>query len=218
MATRLDPADRLRKLFQRRMCWMIGELAEALGCAVISVRRLLKQVGYFHSYTHNGKFYTLESVPRFNPEGIWRHRGIGFSKQGSLIATLIYLIGRSRAGLSAKELAEKLEHPCHALLTNLYKNGQLDRIKVAGQFRYLGVEPRLNHRQRAQAQAARPPTPPAALSTQAALLVLVEHVKNPSLSFEQIASCVQKHRQMAVAPESIRRFFDEQGLKKTTET
>jgi len=211
-----SPAQRLQKLFRRRTCWMLVQLAQALDYALISVRRLLKQIGYFRSYTHNGKWYTLHDSPSFDRDGLWHYQGIGFSKHGSLTATIGYLVGRSPAGLSASELSQKLQHPCHAVLTQLHKAGQLDRLGVAGQFRYLTTDPKLNRQQREQAALVGPPPgPPSALSTQIALWVLVEHIKHPGLSFEQIAAHLQAERQVAVAPASIEQFFQEQALKKT---
>jgi transposase len=55
------------------------------------------------------------------------------------------------------------------------------------------------------------------LSTQAAVWVLVEHIKNSALSFEQLAARLQEQRQLRVRPEAIGQFFQEQGLKKTPE-
>jgi hypothetical protein len=179
------------------------------------VRRLLKQIGYFRSYTHNGKWYTLRDSPQFNRDGIWCHRNIGFSKHGSLIATIAHLVARSPSGLSARELGQKLQHPCHAVLSQLHKNQVLDRIKVAGEFRYLTREEPTNRRQREQAAVVPAPRTGLSLSTEAAVWVLVEHIKNPRLGFEQIAARLQEQRQLAVAPESIGRFFQEHDLKKT---
>lgn len=196
---------------------MLAELAKGLDYALITVRRLLNRIGYFRSYTHNGKWYTLRTSPEFNRDGIWRHRGIGFSKHGSLTATIIHLAALSPAGLSARELAGKLEHPCHAVLTNLHKNGKLDRIKAGGEFRYLSTQQPMNRRQREQSAVEQPPGPPAVLSTQAAVFVLIDHIKNPVLSFPQIAANVGKQHHIAVAAESIGRFFEEHGLKKTPE-
>jgi len=190
-------------------------LAHSLDRALISVRRLLKQIGYFRSYTDNGKWYTLRDSPQFNRQGIWHHKNIGFSKHGSLIATIGYLVARSSSGLSARELGQKLQHPCHAVLTNLHKNQVLDRVKVQGEFRYLATEEQTNRRQREQAAVSPPSTPATSLSTQAAVWVLVEHIRNPGLSFEQIAARLQEQRQLALSPESIRRFFQEHDLKKT---
>jgi hypothetical protein len=194
---------------------MLADLAQRLGCALISVRRGLKQIGYFRSYTHNGKWYTLRDSPQFNREGLWHHQNIGFSKHGSLIATIVHLVARGPSGLSARELGQKLEHSCHAVLTNLYKSRVLDRVQVAGEFRYLAAEEPTNRRQREQALLAPPSGPVTSLSTQAAVWVLVEHIKNSALSFEQLAARLQEQRQLRVCPEAIRQFFQEHGLKKT---
>ena len=217
MPAQLPPAQRLTNLFHRHPCWMLADLAQKLGCALISARRHLKQVGYFRSYTHNGKWYTLRDSPQFNRDGLWHHKDIGFSKFGSLIATIVHLVARSPSGLSARDLGQKLQHPCHALLTNLHKTHVLDRVPIAGEFRYLSTEEQTNHRQRAQAVVLPSPLPASSLSTQAALWVLVEHIKNSALDFEQLAARIQEQRQLSVSPEAIRQFFQEHDLKKTPE-
>ena len=197
---------------------MLADLARSLDYAFISVRRLLKQIGYFRSYTHNGKWYTLRDSPHFNRDGIWHHKDIGFSKHGSLIATIVRLVARSPAGLSARDLGEKLQHPCHAVLTNLHKNQVLDRVSLAGQFCYLAIAPEINRRQREQVAILAPLSPVTSLSTQVAVWVLVEHIKNPGLSFEELAARIREQRQLTLAAESIRQFFQEHDLKKTPET
>jgi hypothetical protein len=217
MSPPLPPSQRLEKLFRRRKCWMLHQLAQALDYAQISVRRFLKQLGYFRSYTHNGKWYTLRDSPDFNREGLWHFRGIGFSKHGNLTATIDYLLARSTAGLSASELTQKLQHPCHAVLSQLHEAGRVDRLPLAGQFRYLAHDPELNRRQRQQAACAQAPSPTRGLSTQVALWALVEYIKDPGLSFEQIATRLQEQRSQTVTPESIERFFQEHDLKKTPE-
>jgi hypothetical protein len=196
---------------------MLAPLAQTLGYALISVRRFLKQLGYFRSYTHNGKWYTLRGSPQFNREGIWHHKTIGFSKHGSLTATIRHLVDRSPAGLSARELAQKLQHPCHPVLTHLHQDQILDRVPVAGEFRYLSPESARNRRQREQVAAASPASPATSLSPQAAVLVLVEYIQHPELSFEQLAAHLQP-RELTVTAERIRLFFQEHELKKTPTT
>src|SRR5471032_317378 len=142
------PTERLEKLLHRRSCWLLVDLAHSLGYALISVRRFLKTIGYFRSYTHNGMWYTLRSTPRFNRDGLWHYQDIGFSKHGGLIATIAYLVERSPAGLSARELAQILQHPYHSLLGSVHKDGALDRVKLGGKFRYLSTAPEINRRQR----------------------------------------------------------------------
>jgi hypothetical protein len=53
------------------------------------------------------------------------------------------------------------------------------------------------------------------LGTQTALWVLVEYIKDPALSFEQLANRLQAQRNVALAPQSIQQFFQEHDLKKT---
>jgi hypothetical protein len=76
--------DRLVLLFDRKKCWTIEELTDSLGYSSISVRRFLKGVGYYSSFTHNSMWYTLHSIPSFNRRGLWFYEGIGFSRHGNL--------------------------------------------------------------------------------------------------------------------------------------
>ena len=176
------------------------------------------QIGYFRSYTHNGKWYTLRGQPEFDRQGLWRHRGIGFSKHGSLTATISHWVRHSPNGLSAAELALKLGYSCHAVLTQLHKTDRLDRVKVGGEFQYLCTEEPINRRQRGLSDGEQPSDSTTTLNTQAALFVLVEYIKNPGLSLDQIADRVQRQRNITLAPQSVAAFFEEHDLKKTRET
>lgn len=97
-------------------------------------------------------------------------------------------------------------------MTNLHKGGALQRLKREGEFRYLSTDAETDRRQREQAAAGQPGS--GSLSTHAAVLVLVEHVKHPELDFAQIAASVRRREALSIEPEAIRRFFEEQGLKK----
>jgi len=197
---------------------MVVQLAQTLGCALITVRRLLKQIGYFRSYTHNGKWYTLRAQPEFDRQGLWRHRGIGFSKHGSLTATILHWVRHSLNGLSAAELALKLGYSCHAVLTQLHKNGQPDRVKVSGEFQYLSTEETINRRQRGLSEGEQPSDSTTTLNTQAAVFVLVEYIKNPGMSLDLIAERVQRQHNITLVPQIVAAFFEEHDLKKNRET
>jgi len=58
-----------------------------MGCAVVRRRRLLVQVGYHSSFTHNAGWYTLAGIPRFGREGCGFTRTSAF-QAGSLTRTL----------------------------------------------------------------------------------------------------------------------------------
>jgi hypothetical protein len=97
----------------------------------------------------------------------------------------------------------------------LHKSQRLDRVQLAGEFRYLAIEEQTNRRQCEQAALLPSPLPASSLSTQAAVWVLVDYIKNSALSFAQLAARLQEQRQLTVNPEAIGRFFQEHDLKKT---
>ena len=85
MSVREKPNQHLLSLFHEQSCWMIEPLAAEMKYSIPSVRRFLAEVGYFSSFTHNGGWYTLRSIPRFGQDGLWFHADIGFSRAGSFV-------------------------------------------------------------------------------------------------------------------------------------
>jgi len=164
------PSERLSSLFLDQLCWRVEPLAGQLSCSVPSVRRYLAEVGYFSSFTHNGKWYTLRSIPRFSRDGLWFYRGIGFSKAGSLTSTLIDLTSRSPAGMTAEMLGEKLRCRCHTILVQLCRRGRLQREKKGRSHVYLAADPHIATDQR-RSMALRD-LAPAPLPAEIAVLVL----------------------------------------------
>lgn len=216
MQSKVEPQERLLPLFAQRKCWTIEELMHELDYAAISVRRLLKQVGYFSSFTHNNKWYTLKSIPVFDKYGLWFYENIGFSKNGSLKKTILYFIAKSPQGLSAKQLAERLSLPCHAVLNHLYKRGAIDRFKGDKEFVYLAIDEKVKSRQLGRLQVSHPVETrhPESLSAQAAVRVLVEFIKRPGASVVELSQAIAK-KQVIASPEAIAQFFEEHDLKKT---
>lgn len=213
-----SPADRMKKRFAQRPCWMLAPLAKALDYAAITVRRLLRQVGYCRSYTHNGKWYTLRTTPTFNRQGLWHYKDVGFSRYGSLTATIAHLLAHSPTGLSARQLAQALEHPCHAVLTQMHRQQQVDRLLLGGEFRYLSRDAEVNRRQRERVSVPVPPNPARELSTAAALQVFVAYIQQPQWSFEQLAAHLHQPHQLPVTAGQIEALFQAHGLKKTLTT
>jgi hypothetical protein len=214
MAPLQKNADLLSQLFFDKKCWQIDELAGKLDYAVISVRRLLLQVGYHRSYTHNGRWYTLKDIPVFNVHGLWQHDEIGFSKRGTLTNTILHIIDSSRSGYPAGALCSMLATDCRAVLTQMYQKGRIDRIKPQAQFVYLSADKHINHRQRIICTASEDKVPPGSISAEAAVRVLVEFINNPSLSSVQISANLKNKMNMRVDSEQIKCLFEQHGLKK----
>lgn len=210
-----QPQQRLTELFGQRKCWTISELCETLGYAAISIKRFLKQIGYYSSFTHNSKWYTLRSVPDFNKDGLWFYDGIGFSRHGNLKQTILHLIDQSRQGLSARQLAEKLSVAGYAVLNHMYKAGVIDRLKTRKGFIYLSGDASKKERQLSRLQSLiAEGQKPKVLSAQAAVYVLAEFIQHPQASFAELCRAVAK-KQVIATPEMIAQLFKEHHIKKT---
>jgi hypothetical protein len=204
----------LGQLFFDKKCWQIDELASKLNYAIISVRRLLLQVGYHRSYTHNGRWYTLKNIPVFNVHGLWHHDEIGFSKRGTLTNTIVHIIDSSRSGYPAGALCSMLTTDCRAVLTQMYQKGRIDRVKPKAEFVYLSADKHINHRQQMICTASEDKVPLGSISPEIAVRVLVEFINNPSLSSIEISANLKNKMDIRVEPKQIKALFEQHGLKK----
>jgi len=211
MATLVKPVDKLLAYFAERPCWMIAPLAEELRYSIPSVRRFLVEVGYFSSFSHNGAWYTLRQTPQFDQDGLWFHQGIGFSRVGSLTRTVVELVNHSPAGLTAERIGEKLHCRCHSILVQLTRSKKIGRQKVGPAHLYLGADTHTADLQRHALQDQRQPLLPA----QIVVLVLVEFIRTPAASFEQLASIITKSSGVLIKAAQIEAIFLQHGLKKT---
>lgn len=208
-----DPNQQLDQLFSKERCWKIKPLAEKMGYSIPSVRRFLSNIGYYSSFTHNGKWYTLKRAARFNRDGLWFYKDIGFSKAGSLTRTIIKLISRSEAGMNADMLGEKLHCRCHTILVQLCRQGKLQREKAGRCFVYLAADPHVAADQRRSMNYKNQPT--TLFPAEIAVLVLVAFIRNPKAGFKQLARTLSSTHNVTVEASQIQHFFDLHGLKKT---
>jgi hypothetical protein len=216
MTTSLLPKQHLLSLFTENPCWMIQPLADKMQYSIPSVRRFLAETGYYSSFTHNGGWYTLRSIPRFARNGLWFHHDIGFSRAGTLTKTLVTLINGSPAGMSAEMLGETLRCRCHGVLVNLWRKGAISREKAGRCQIYFAADLHKSASQREALAAQHPPK--ATFSSEMAVLILAEFIRNPDSSFEQLAEKISRIKNVIVNPQQIEVLFDQHGLKKTTQS
>ena len=101
----IDPQylSALEKLYQTKRVALLDDLREALHTqSRTTIFRVLSAAGYRTSYSHAGRYYTR--IPKFDSQGIWLHRDIGFSLHGTLRATAIHIVEKSLAGQTQGEL------------------------------------------------------------------------------------------------------------------
>ncbi len=88
----MDPMDAVKR-FRRLKVLTIEQLVALLECSLITARRYLKKWQAYTSFNMNGRYYTLPGIPRFDEKGIWKYRGIYFSRYGNLMQTMCELSG-----------------------------------------------------------------------------------------------------------------------------
>ena len=129
--TPAPPADDLRQLFRLHSILTLDELKSALGTQVaMTVFRKLRPLAYLSSYSHRGKYYTLNEIARFDHLGLWSHLQVHFSRHRTLINTCAVLVADSEAGYSADELAHLLHVQVKDPLRKLALQGRIRRSKV----------------------------------------------------------------------------------------
>lgn len=204
--------DGVRFMRVRKVVTLAG-LAARLNCSRRTIQRRLAEWRALSSYNRNGSYYTLPDIPKFDAHGLWRYRGVFFSRSGSLPETFVQLVADSRAGLTASEAGELLGLRPSSFLWSLREHQALRREKHLGRYVYLSSAParcQEQRQQRLRRGASRLPTDSEAVA------VLIEKVKHPSLNDEELSRRLEKQN-VIIGPEIIRDFFARHNLtlKKT---
>ncbi len=158
MRTTTLHGEELVKLLKRNKTATIDELKAALGtCVNLTVYRKLRAVSYHTSYSHRGRYYTLDEIACFDDQGIWSYRDVRFSMYGNLLATAEVFVRRSEAGYYAGELEHILNVGVKEALLKLVRQGRITRRKVFGLYLYCttsrdGVQDQLFARQIQEAE------------------------------------------------------------------
>ncbi len=127
----------LADLLQREQVATMADLHTALGTTSrTTVFRKLEALRYLTSYSHRGKYYTLEALARFDSQGLWSHGDIWFSRLGTLRATAELFVTLSEGGYFVRELDKVLHLSTKKALQSLVLQDRLSREKVSGWYLY----------------------------------------------------------------------------------
>lgn len=210
----------LLRLFRKRRVASLDALFETLQTSSrMSVFRRLSAVGYLTSYTHAGRFYTLDEIPRFDEDGLWHHGGVSFSRLGSLKSTVEQLVCDAEAGRTHPELELKLRVRVHNTLLSLVEEERIDRVELAKYFLYVSAKRRkaksqLARRRELEREALeREAAKPAPAVVIAVLLEIIHGAKvepKPSRIVARLEA-----RGVAVSEAEVEALLEDYGLKKT---
>ena len=142
-------AERIRRLLLERKIATMPELKAALETEVdVTVFRKLNKLDYHSSYSHRGKYYTLEEVARFDEIGLWSFRAVWFSKHGTLVETCLALVSEAEAGYATDELENVLNVQVKDPLRKLALQGRILREKIGRRFVHFSADRSLRREQR----------------------------------------------------------------------
>ena len=171
-------AEDLARLLRRRTIATMAELKQTLGTtADATVFRKLAELDYRTSYSHRGRYYTLDELCRFDALGLWSFRQVWFSAFGTLLATAEALVAGAEAGYSAAELDALTHVDCKQALAQLAGEGRLARQRLAGRYVYLAPDAAARRRQLAARNMADAAPAAVALGAGAGVGILPDELK-----------------------------------------
>ena len=154
MRTPFFSVDPLVRWLRANQIATLPELQHALGTAVaVTVFRKLKELSYHTSYSHRGRFYTLDQLARFDAQGLWSHGAVWFSRYGTLVSTAAAFVNRSPAGYFVSELQDALHVAVQDPLLQLVRQERITRPMVSGLYLYCSADPATRERQLRTRQA-----------------------------------------------------------------
>ena len=148
MKSKKEATKTLHKLMRRTSAVDLEMLFDVLGTSSrMTVFRKLQQVGYLSSFTHGGKYYTLEGTPSFDDNGFWFHGDIGFSRAGTLKQSAVSLVEKSPDGHTHEELQRLLRVRVHNTLLELVREKRIGREQLVRVYLYVSADPERAARQ-----------------------------------------------------------------------
>lgn len=215
----------LKRLFSRFSVVEMDTLFRTLKTqSRMSVFRRLKEIEYYSSYTHAGRFYTIADIPQFDDHGLWFYEGIGFSKLGTLKATIVGLVNVAPAGFTHVELNKLLRLRVHNTLLVLVRGCLIARERIGSTYLYISTVQEEADKQilGRQEQLSKAPEEVAEMPATTIIEVLIETIHtgkvyiDPSIIANRLTA-----KGVPITGKQVEQVFARYGInseKKTTES
>ena len=177
--------------FRMKKVITIKELSGVLQCSFSTTRRRLREWKALTSYNKSGSYYTLPDIPEFSKRGLWHYRGVFFSKHGTLKNTIIHFVRTSEKGLSNSEIEKILGVNPNSFFPQYREFAELKRERHKREVVYFSSEEQMYKLQK-ERRFPGEPSAPKLLPDAIAIEVLVELIRNPEISIEELLSRVSK--------------------------
>jgi hypothetical protein len=222
MLTKSESNRALKRLFHRFPVVDLQALSRTLQTrSRMSIFRRLREIGYFSSYTHTGRYYTLTEIPQFDDYGLWMHQGIGFSQFGSLKATIVELVNRSAIGHTHMELNNLLRIRVHNTLLSVVRERRISRQRFDRAFLYVSAEHQHAHEQISRRKEQLPDSQKAIadipITTVIEVLIETLHAGQVRVAPSLVAKRLCE-RAVPVTREQVEKVFTQYGIEAEKKT
>lgn len=102
-----------------------------------TIRRDLKQLKAITSYTHSGRYVTLPEIPKFDENGIWFYREIGFSKYKNSLELIVQIVNSGNKGLTREDIQKIIKIQIFQQISVLLRRNMIFRVKKGSKYVYI---------------------------------------------------------------------------------
>jgi len=202
-------------LFRRNRVMRVTDIAKLLSCSIATVRKRLRVWHSYTSYNRNSSYYTLPDVPRFDSDGLWKYKGVCFSRAGNLTRTILHLVQSSALGLDSQQLGQRLGLMPRSFISYARRIPGMIREKVQGRWVFFHADHRRYLQQKHAREEESRRTVENLPADVEAIQILVDWIKHPGSSLEECARRVQRGG-TPVSVEMIRTLLAHHGIEKKT--
>ena len=213
----IEPENEARalKALKEKKIVTIQQLSDLLECSRRTAQRRLKDWQTYNSYNKYGKYFVLPNIPRFDRYGLWKYKGVFFSRYGNLENTITQLVGNSEMGFDASEIGKIVDLLPRSFMSHFQKVPGLIRERHENIFVYFSdaevVHQRQKNKREEAAKEKELQLPPDA----DAISILVDRIKNPKSGIEDRARRLRR-KGMSINPSAIYNLLDYHGIEKKT--
>ena len=193
----------------------VTQLAQHLDCSIPTVRNRLRSWRALTSYNRNGRYYALPNVAAFDEHGLWRYKGVCFSRWGTLKNTVRHLVRNSSMGLDASEIGRLVGLPPRSFMAQLPNVPGLRREKDEKRFVYYADEEHIYRSQKSRRAGESKKMPKELPSDAEAIFILVDRIKHPEFSAQLCAQRLRK-KGKRISTVAIRNLLAYHGIEKKT--
>ena len=154
MASTNERQTLVKNIIRPKKIQTFQQIHKQVSCSEATLRRDIRRIKGITSFTHQGSFITLKDIPKFDKNGVWFYRKVGFTKYKNSLELIVHLIDDSKEGLTREQIQEIVNIQIFQQIQTLLKRNKLYRSKIGNKYVYLPKQLATNRKKRMQVLSA----------------------------------------------------------------